>query len=188
MISRLQTKLAAQAHIVFDECVASLNHLVGDSTMPIGTPHIRVVSSGPSIDIEKGSFTLLVGPNALTNESTLFANVAHESVHLHFADGTFGRASGLEEGFATYFELSLVQLHFGGDERSRHVKYLPTSYLTALQDYNYLRTLSANPIREVREYNAAVTEVSRRQLRMAFPGLGWLRARRLAQCRRMRRG
>lgn len=188
MISRLPTKLAAQAHKVFDECVASLNHLVGDSTMPIGTPHIRVMSSGPSIDIDKGSFTLLVGPNALTNESTLFANVAHESVHLHFADGAFGYASGLEEGFATHFELSVVQLHFGNNERSRHAQHLPASYRTALQDYEYLRTLSSNPIREVREYNAAVTGVSRRQLRTTFPGLEWLRARRLARCRRMRGG
>ena len=188
MITKLPSPLERQALSVFDDCAARLTDLIGESTMAIGEPGIRIASSGPTIDIAEGHFTLLVGPNALHNDSTLTANVAHETVHLHLSNGSFGDACGLEEGFATNFELETVTRMHGAGERQTHLDCLPRSYRSVLADFEHLSLITPNPIAVVRQTHSAVTGISQRILRTLFPGLGLFRAFRLARCRRMRAG
>jgi hypothetical protein len=160
----------------------------------IGAPKLEFVSfevlqsvNGPTIDLDRDTAIVLVGPNATAYEPTLFANLAHESVHLHFTDGACGNASGLEEGFALYFALSAVKKHFGPQERQHQVDDLPRTYATALSDYEDLLQLTDNPAMRVLAVHGRLTGVTARKLRRLFPTVGWWASYRLSRRRRMRR-
>jgi hypothetical protein len=170
------------------DCRAALCEMIGTPRKHFQTFDIRQSSIGPTIAINGDEATLLVAPNVTSCESTLVSNVAHESVHLHLTDGGYGNASGLEEGFALHFELSMVEQHYGVPERERHIAHLPATYSTALRDYDYLLTISEDPALRVLKSHGMLTGVSWGEVRRLFPRVGWRMSYRLARRRRMRVG
>ena len=146
----------------------------------------RQSTDGPMIRIGRDNATIYVGPYAVLCESTLVSNLAHETVHLHVGDGIPGLTSGLEEGFAVYFELTKVAQQFGELERQIHVAHLPASYQNALRDYNYLMTRVENPASLAFNSFGKLTGLSWLEIRQIFPGIGWRMIYRLTRRRRMR--
>jgi hypothetical protein len=167
---------------------AELRALIGNPKLEFASFDVLQSPDGPTIDVNGDIATILIGPNATVYEPTLFANIAHESVHLHLTDGVCGDASGLEEGLALYFELASVNKHFGPRERQNHVNHLPVTYATALSDYEDLLKLSDNPATRVLAAYSKLTGVAASELRRLFPALGWWASYRLARRRRMRPG
>lgn len=147
---------------------------------------ISIFSSlvGPAIYFTGDQAKIFVGTNALNYEPTFLANLAHESVHLF--EGTFGRASGFEEGFAVYFELATIESHYGILEREHFTRHLPKSYSTVFTDYAKLCENSENPARHVRRKFGRLTGISTLQFRRVFPTISWRTAFRFASRKRMR--
>ena len=166
----------------------TLRAMFGPPRLHFQTLDIRQSSGGPTIAINGNNATLVVGPNALSCESTLVSNIAHESVHLHLTDGAFGNASGLEEGFALHFEMSKVEQHFGCAERHRHIAHLPATYAIALRDYERLLMLVDNPAIRAFEKHGKLTGLLWRDVRQLFPKTDWWMSYRLVRRRRMRMG
>jgi len=183
---RLPAELEEKAMALLALFNDKLCDLIGEGNRLNNTVEVRQCNSGPHLDIGKDSCIVVVGPNAIAYEPTLIANLAHESVHLHLAERVNRRASGLEEGFAVNFELTMVQQLYGSDERLHHIKHLPKTYKTALNDYTHLEKISENPALLVRTAHGRLSGLTSRELRRTFPSLGWLISRRLARCKQMR--
>lgn len=188
MSSHLPPELEQRALTLAGDFRATLCEMLGPPRLQFEAFDVRQSNTGPTIAIDGDKATLVVGPNAVSCESTLVSNVAHESVHLHLTDGAFGNASGLEEGFALHFELSLIEQHCGTSERQRHVSHLPDTYTTALHDYEYLMTISDDPVMRVLERHGKLSGLSWRDLRHLFPRASFWLSYRLARRRRMRTG
>jgi hypothetical protein len=165
---------------------ATLHEMIGPPRLQFYAFDVRQSSVGPTIAIDGERATLVVGPNAAACESVLVANIAHEWVHLHVTDGSFGNASGLEEGFAVHFELSNVEQHFGILERQRHIAHLPATYAAALRDYELLLAIDDNPVIRVFDVHGRLTGLSWREMRQLFPNAGWWLTYRLTRRRLMR--
>ena len=184
----LPPELEQRALGILRRCQSVLDDLIGTPNSRFSVVNIRQADYGPTIAIDGNEATLVVGPNAVSCESTLVSNVAHESVHLYLTDGAFGDASGLEEGFALHFELSTVEEHYGKSERQRHIDHLPATYTTALRDYERLLTIEDNPVIRCLERHGKLTGLSWRDMRQLFPQTGWWMSYRLVRRRRMRVG
>lgn len=185
MTERLEESLKvlgeARIHAFLDEISAA----IGPPVRKFCSVSLSVLPEGPAVDFtDDGSATVFLGPNALKYEPTFLANLAHESVHLHQA--TSGYASGLEEGFATDFELTKVFEEFGPQEREYFLSHLPRTYLQALEDYHRLVAIRPDATIDLRNIRGRLTGFSFIQVFLAFPELGLRRSFRLAQCRRMR--
>ena len=186
--ARLPTDTHKQALSLVESCQTELDELIGTCRWNFSTFDLRQSDAGPALDFDGDTAILLLGPHATLYEPTLVAHVAHESVHLHLTDGEYGNASGLEEGFAVHFALSIVERNYGAQERWHHVKHLEKAYATALADYEFLLAVSSEPAKRVRDAYDRLTGVRPRELRRLFPTLGWWMSYRLARRRRMRAG
>lgn len=188
MLTHLPLEVEKLALALAGDFRTTLRAMLGPPRIQFQTLAIRQSSDGPTIAINGDNATLVVGPNALSCESTLVSNIAHESVHLHLTDGAFGNASGLEEGFALHFELSTVEQHFGCAERQRHIAHLPATYTIALRDYERLLMLVDNPAIRAFEKHGKLTGLLWRDVRQLFPKTDWWMSYRLVRRRRMRMG
>ncbi|MEQ8635010.1 hypothetical protein [Gimesia maris] len=163
-----------------------LNNLIGEPLHEYQLNGVLLSNEGPTFDLHGDNATVYVGPNAMQYEPTFFANLAHESAHLHVTDGTRGNASGLEEGFATYFELFMIQAQYGNDERTHFERHLPKNYLICLQDYQLLLNAYPKAIESVLKVFGRLTGPSCFQFHSLFPTMSWRTCYRLAHRKRMR--
>ena len=184
--TRLSTELEGQALALLEFFREELCKLIGNAQRTFRTIDVRQSDSGPHLEVEDDTCIVVVGPNAVAYEPTLVANLAHESVHLHLAERGNRLASGLEEGFAVRFELKMVEMRYGHEERLHHIKHLPKTYKTALADYSQLETISENPAMLLLATHGKLSGLTSRELRRTFPSLGWMMSRRLARCKQMR--
>ncbi len=141
---------------------------------------------GPTFAVEGADVNVIVGPNAFRNEATFLANLAHESVHIHLTEGLEGWASGMEEGFALTFELSMIESRYGISMRELFENHLPNSYKTALRDFHYLEKQYPDPAKITLNEFGRLTGPSIVQFKSLFPQIGWLMCYRLARRKRMR--
>jgi len=185
---RLPAEMEYQALGLIATFQDELHDLLGPRQRNFEAVDVRQSDAGPTLDFDRDTAIVLVGPHATLYEPALVANLAHESVHLHLANGAYGNASGLEEGFAVYFELSTVEKHYGAQERLKHVNHLSDTYATALADYENLLKISDDPAMHVLKAHGKLTGVTSRELRRLFPMLGWCMSYRLARRKRMRPG
>jgi hypothetical protein len=184
--TKLSTELEVQALALLESFSEELCKLVGNAHRTFRTVDVRQSDSGPHLEVDGDTCIVVVGPNAAAYEPTLVANLAHESVHLHFTGHRNRLASGLEEGFAVRFELMMVEMRYGHEERLHHINHLPKTYKTALADYAHLETMSENPAMLIRTTHGRLSGLTPHELRRAFPSLGWMISRRLARCKQMR--
>ena len=184
--TRLSTELEVQALALLESFSEELCKLIGNANRTFRTIDVRQSDSGPHLEVEGDTCIIVVGPNAAAYKPTLVANLAHESVHLHLTGHGNRLASGLEEGFAVRFELMMVELRYGHEERLHHIKHLPKTYKAALADYSHLETMSKNPAMLMRKTHGGLSGLTPRELRRAFPSLGWMMSRRLARSKQMR--
>lgn len=165
---------------------AVLTDMIGEPQHDYQLNCVLLSNDGPTFDLVGKNATVYVGPNAMQYEPTFFANLAHESAHLHVTDGTRGNASGLEEGFATYFELFMIQAQYGNDERTHFERHLPKNYLISLQDYQLLLNAYPKAIESVLKVFGRLTGPSCFQFHSLFPTMSWRTCYRLAHRKRMR--
>ena len=186
--AKLPVELEEKASTLLESFSEELRGLIGNANRVFKTVNVRQAGTGPHLDVENDTCTVVVGPNAIRYEPTFVANIAHESVHLHLVESANRWASGLEEGFAVNFELAMVERRYGQKERQNYVNHLPKSYKTALADYAHLETIATNPVMLTREAYGRISGLTRRELRRIFPSIGWLMSCRLARSKQMRVG
>ncbi|WP_417377657.1 hypothetical protein [Gimesia sp.] len=162
------------------------NIMMGEPLHDYQLKGVLLWNEGPTFDLHGDDATVYIGPNAMQYEPTFFANLAHEAAHLHVSDGTRGNASGLEEGFATYFELFMIQAQYGNDERTHFERHLPQNYLICLQDYQLLLNAYPKAVESVRNSFDKLTGPTCFQLHSLFPTMSWRTCYRLARRKKMR--
>lgn len=163
-----------------------LKNLIGEPLHEYQLNCVLQSNEGPTFDLLGDNATVYVGPNATQYEPTFIANLAHESAHLHVTDGNGGNASGLEEGFALYFELFMIQVQYGNNERTYFEQHLPKNYLICLQDYQLLLNEYPKAIESVLKSFDKLTGPTCFQLHSLFPTISWRTCYRLARRKRMR--
>lgn len=163
-----------------------LNNLIGEPLHEYQLNGVLLSNEGPTFDLVGKNATVYVGPNSKKYEPTFFANLAHEAAHLHVSDGKGGNASGLEEGFASNFELFMIQVRYGDNERTHFEQHLPENYLISLQDYQLLLNEYPKAIESVLQSYDKLTGPTCYELHVLFPKLSWRTCYRLAHRKRMR--
>lgn len=181
----LPEETAARGRDLVSRFIREISEAIGPPDHPIGAIEVSVLNHGPALSVgDDGQAVVYVGPNAVKHEPVFVANLAHESVHLH--EWTTGYASGLEEGFAVAFELAALEVNFGMRERRHFENHMPRTYVRALHDYFQFISLEPDGLRKTRRLYGKLSGPTARQLRYAFPKIGWLRSYRLARRVRMR--
>lgn len=183
--TELSPELCSFGQLLVFEFFEKLDHLLGEARVSPTLLRIAVAEFGPCVEIsESESSVIFVGPNAVLYRPTFVANIAHESVHLH--ESTTGWASGLEEGFATNFELQEIESRFGVEEQSRFRSSLPESYATSLQDFRCFVRSYPDGVRDVRRRFGALSKIKALSFWATYPRVGMRRAIRLSMRKQMR--